>query len=198
MISKFLSPIYNKRTDEYVGDPINKARLALEILAETNSKCGTDYPVWIKLNGADFEADDKGLVFDDFLVIAKELTKNKIDAIEVSGGTFTGIYTPVRSKKHESHHLDYAKQLTDEVTVPIILVGGNRKLETIENILADTKIEAISMCRPFIREPNLVKRWAQGDTKEATCLACNGCFNPEGTTCFQDLTGDAKKRQKEV
>jgi 2,4-dienoyl-CoA reductase-like NADH-dependent reductase (Old Yellow Enzyme family) len=58
------------------------------------------------------------------------------------------------------------------------------------------KIEAISMCRPLIREPGLVKRWSQGDTKEATCLACNGCFNPEGTTCFQDLTGEAKKRQQ--
>ena len=198
LISKFLSPKYNKRTDEYGGDPLNRARLALEILAETKSKCGDDFPVWIKLNCTDFEADDKGLLFDDFLIIAKELAKNKIDAIEVSGGTITGIYAPLRSKEHESYHLDYAKQLTDETNVPIILVGGNRKLESIENILLDTKIEAISMSRPLIREPNLVKRWAQGDTKEATCLACNCCMNPEGTTCFHYLTGEAKKRQQEV
>lgn len=196
LISKFLSPMYNKRTDEYGGSPLNRARLALEILADTKSTCGDDYPVWIKLNCADFEVDDKGLVFEDFLIIAKALANNKIDAIEVSGGTFTGKYTPVRSKKHESYHLDYAKKLADETDVPIILVGGNRKIETIEKILAETKIEAISMCRPLIREPSLVKRWSQGDTKEATCLACNGCFNPEGTTCFQDLTGEAKKRQQ--
>jgi serine phosphatase RsbU (regulator of sigma subunit) len=188
--------MYNKRTDEYGGSPLNRARLALEILADTKSTCGDDYPVWIKLNCADFEVDDKGLVFEDFLIIAKALANNKIDAIEVSGGTFTGKYTPVRSKKHESYHLDYAKKLADETDVPIILVGGNRKIETIEKILAETKIEAISMCRPLIREPGLVKRWSLGDTKEATCLACNGCFNPEGTTCFQDLTGEAKKRQQ--
>ena len=198
LLNKFLSPAYNRRTDDYGGTPINNARIILEILKEIKLKCGKDYPVWIKLNSSDFHPTDEGLNEDDFLLIAKELSKNGIDAIEVSGGTLTGKNSPSRSKKHTAYHLGSAEKLAEDISVPVILVGGLRNIDTIDRIMAETKIAAISMSRPLIREPGLVKRWAAGDRQGAACIACNGCYNPNGTICFFELGDEEKAAQKEI
>ncbi len=198
LVSKFLSPIYNTRTDEYGGSVIKRANVILDILKEVKTKCGSDFPVWIKLNCSDFEHNNQGLTPDDFLEISKVLTSNGMDAIEVSGGTFVGKYQPSRSIKHEAYHLEYATKLSEQTNVSVISVGGFRKLETIEKALATTNISAVSLSRSLIREPALIKRWKEGDRKDAACINCNGCFNPEGSTCFQDLTGERKERQKKV
>jgi 2,4-dienoyl-CoA reductase-like NADH-dependent reductase (Old Yellow Enzyme family) len=170
----------------------------LEILHEIRTRCGRDYPVWVKLNCSDFDPAGQGLNEDDFPAIAGELAQNGIDAIEVSGGTFSGKYSPCRSKKHAAYHLECAKKLTEQVDIPVILVGGLRNIDTIDSIISNTKIDAISMSRPLIREPELVKRWKDGDRKDAECEACNGCFNPNGTQCFFKLSEEEKAKQKEV
>ncbi len=197
-LSKFLSPVYNRRTDEYGGGTLQRARIVLEILQETKKVCGREFPVWIKLNCSDFDRNENGLDEADFMIIAKEIARHGIDAIEVSGGTMAGRHTPCRSKKHEAYHLEAARNLAGEIKVPIVLVGGIRNPATIEKILSETEIAAVAMARPLIREPGLVKRWMDGDRKEAACIACNGCFNPEGTVCFHELTGEKKERQKEI
>jgi 2,4-dienoyl-CoA reductase-like NADH-dependent reductase (Old Yellow Enzyme family) len=198
LLSKFLSPVYNKRTDDYGGSPLKNARIIVDILKEIKTQCGKDYPVWVKLNCSDFGRNGEGLTFDDFLIAVKEIADNGIDAIEVSGGTMTGEHSPCRSKKHENYHLNYAKKLTKTVDTPVILVGGFRNIETIESVLSETALEAVSMCRPLIREPGLVKRWMGGERKIAACVACNGCFNPNGTRCYFELEGEEKANQKEI
>lgn len=197
LISKFLSPAFNRRTDAYGGSPENRARIVVEILREIKDRCGADYPVWIKLNCSDFGRNDEGLIFEDALVIAEKIAGEGIDAIELSGGTMTGAHSPARSRQHEAYHLDYAKKVTEAVDVPVILVGGIRNPDTIETILEETRIEAVSLCRPLIREPGLVKRWMEGDRKDAACVACNGCFNPKGAVCFFTLEGEERESQKE-
>lgn len=198
MLSKFMSPVYNLRDDEYGGSVLNRARIVKEILKEIKKTCGMGFPVWIKLNSNDFDRNENGLGESDFMAIAGELIDNGIDAIEVSGGTFAGTYSPCRSKKHVAYHLDAAKRLADVTDTSIILVGGVRNIDGIESILTDTNIAAVSMSRPFIREPYLVKRWMEGDLKDPSCISCNGCFNPEGTTCFHDLPKEKKSIQKEI
>ena len=84
------------------------------------------------------------------------------------------------------------------VDASVVLVGGIRSLDLAEEILANTGIEAISLCRPLIREPQMVKRWAEGDRKDATCVACNGCYNPNGTKCFFTLDDAEKEAQKNI
>lgn len=198
LLSQFLSPACNKRTDSYGGSPENNSRIILKILNEIKTRCGKDYPVWIKLNCSDFHPADKGLMPEDFMAIAKNLVKNGMDAIEVSGGTLTGKYLPSRSKKHAAYHLEYAKQLAGEVEASVILVGGLRSIDAIDQILSETSIAAISMSRPLIRESGLAKRWMEGDRKDAACIACNGCFNPNGTKCFFTLGEEEKAVQKEI
>ena len=198
LLSKFLSPVYNKRIDDYGGSPENNVRIIIEITHSIKQVCGNDFPVWIKLNSSDFGREDDAYDYDDFVQTASAVAKAGVDAIEVSGGTMTGKHSPVRSKSHQAYHLDYAKQIASKIDVPIISVGGFRTFEAAEQALANNSIDAISMCRPLIREPNLVNRWASGDHADATCVACNGCFNPTGTKCFFTLKGEEREAQKKV
>ncbi|MEI7451383.1 MAG: NADH:flavin oxidoreductase, partial [Desulfomonile sp.] len=115
LLNKFLSPAFNKRTDEYGGSSSKNIRIVLEILHEIKTRCGKDFPVWIKLNCSDFDPAGQGLNEEHFLTIAKELAQNGIDAIEVSGGSFSAEYSPCRHKSHAAYHLEYAKRLTEVV-----------------------------------------------------------------------------------
>lgn len=198
LLSKFLSPVYNQRTDAYGGSPENNTRIILEIIEAIKAACGADFPVWIKLNCSDFGREDNAYGFDAFMATAKAVADGGVDAIELSGGTMTGSHSPARSKSHSAYHLDEARKTAEIVDVPIISVGGFRNLETLESALATPNIEAVSMCRPLIREPGLVNRWAGDDRSDATCVACNGCFNPAGTRCFFELEGEERDAQKAV
>ena len=198
LVNRFLSPEFNTRTDEYGGSPENNRRLVLEILEEIKTRCDADFPVWIKLNGSDFSRNGGGLAQDDFLAVSRALAEKGLDAIEVSGGTMFGQFSPSRSKKHTAYHLDFAKALTEAVDVPVILVGGLRDIQTIDTVLAETGIEAVALSRSLIREPDLPRRWMNGDTREAACVSCNGCFNPKGTRCFFHLTEEEKAFQKRI
>lgn len=198
LLNKFLSPAYNKRTDKYGGDLNGRMQLAVDVLAEIKSSCGADFPVWIKLNCSDFKLDEEGITEREFLETAKALGKNGIDAIEVSGGSITGEHSAARPKKHSAYHLESAKKATQKTNADIILVGGMREVDAIETILSETDIKAVSLARPFVREPGLVKRWISGDRTKAKCVACNGCFNPSGLRCFFDLTDEEKEAQRAV
>lgn len=198
MLNKFMSPLYNQRTDEYGGDVYGRMKIVLDILSEIKSTCGENYPVWIKLSSTDFEVDNKGLNEEEFLVIGEQLAANGIDAIEVSGGSMAGIHSSARSKKYAAYHLDAAKKLSEKVDTPVILVGGLRDVNEMNNILSETKIEAFSMSRALVRESDLVKRWMNGDGTKAKCIACNSCFNPNGIECFFNLSKEKQQEYREM
>jgi 2,4-dienoyl-CoA reductase-like NADH-dependent reductase (Old Yellow Enzyme family) len=198
LVNRFLSPAFNTRDDEYGGSPENNRRLAIEILSAIKSRCGADFPVWIKLNGSDFAKDGKGFDRDMFLALSRDLAENGINAIEVSGGTLFGEHSPSRPKSHTAYHLDFARDLLKTVDVPVILVGGLRNINTIETLLSETGIQAVALSRSLIREPALVNRWMNGDLRDAECVSCNGCFNPKGTRCFFHLSEDEKAFQKRL
>ncbi|WP_372714675.1 NADH:flavin oxidoreductase [Ilyobacter sp.] len=198
LLSKFLSPTFNKRTDEYGGDTKRNMQIVVDIFKEIKTTCGKDFPVWIKLNSSDFETEDKGLTEEEFLVIGEELSKVGMDAIEVSGGTATGFYSAMRSLRHSAYHLESAKKLSEKVDSSVILVGGIRDVDTIDSILEDTKIEGISISRALVKEPGLVKRWQDGDRSPAKCVACNGCLNFKGLQCYFDLSPEEQEEQKPI
>jgi 2,4-dienoyl-CoA reductase-like NADH-dependent reductase (Old Yellow Enzyme family) len=142
---------------------------------------GPDFPVFVKLNGSDNL--DGGLDIRDAVHAARLLDAAKIDAIEVSGGTSaSGDKTPVRTKidkpRQEAYNLALAIEIKKEVSCPIMTVGGFRSLEVINKAVVEHGIDYISMARPFIREPRLIKRWKEGDPSPARCISCNGCFKP--------------------
>lgn len=195
LFSKWLSPAFNQRTDSYGGNTAGRVRVVLDVLRNIKRKCGDEYPVWIKMNSDDFSPE--GVTEELFLASAKLLADSGIDAIEVSGGTRSGKHLPSRPKRHSAYHRKAAERLASSVGTSVILVGGLRNIDEIESILGETDLEAISLCRPLLREPALIKRWADGDRADATCIACNGCFNPKGTQCIFLLSEEERAEQKE-
>jgi 2,4-dienoyl-CoA reductase-like NADH-dependent reductase (Old Yellow Enzyme family) len=197
LFNRWMSPIFNKRTDEYGGSIEANTKVIVETLQEIKKRCGSDFPVWIKLNSSDFQGEE-GVTEEIFLATSKLLAESGIDAIEVSGGTQYGEHTPARSKKFAAYHLGAAERLKKQVDTSVILVGGIRSIDKADEIFYTTKIDAISISRPLIREPGLVKRWTEGDRRDAECVACNGCFNPNGTKCFFQLSDYEKDVQKKI
>ena len=181
LINQFLSPLTNRRTDDYGGPVENRSRFLLEVYRRVRSEVGPDFPVFIKLNGSDNL--EGGFDIGDAVHVARLLDKEKIDAIEVSGGTSaSGEKTPVRTgidnRDREAYNLSLALEIKKAVQCPIMAVGGFRSLEVINKAVFENGIDYISMARPFIREPFLIRRWKEGDLSPARCISCNGCFKP--------------------
>jgi 2,4-dienoyl-CoA reductase-like NADH-dependent reductase (Old Yellow Enzyme family) len=181
LLSQFLSPAYNRRKDEYGGAIENRARVHLEVCKAIRQIVGTDYPILLKINSED--CIDNGLTIEDSVTAAKMLSDAGIDAIELSGGTLSsGKLSPSRAginkEGKEAYFKDAAAAYKKAIDVPLILVGGMRSLNVSEKIVNIGAADYISMCRPFIREPGLIKRWQSGDTSPAKCKSDNLCFGP--------------------
>lgn len=184
LLSQFITPYYNRRTDEYGGGIKNRARIILEIYSEIRARVGSDYPVMIKINCDDFM--DGGATLADSVALAKMLDELGIDAIEISGGSSgAGEKSPARRGIHtvekEAYHGEQAARIAEEIEAPVILVGGLRSPEVIEGLLDKTGIELFSLSRPLLSEPQLPNRWQSGDRARSRCVSCNGCLRmPKG------------------
>jgi 2,4-dienoyl-CoA reductase-like NADH-dependent reductase (Old Yellow Enzyme family) len=193
LLSQFLSPAFNLRTDEYGGSIENRARALMEVLRAVRSVVGPDYPVLVKMNGRDFI--DNGLSLEDSLQVGRMLAQGGIDAIELSGGVLTGgklspSRTGIHSEEKEAYFRQEAKAMREQTGVPLILVGGNRSFHMAENIVSGGIADYISMCRPLIREPGLINRWKSGNLAKSACISDNQCFGPamagEGIYCVTE------------
>lgn len=181
LLSQFLSPIFNRRQDNYGGSIENRARIHVEVIHAVRAAVGKDYPVLIKMNCADFA--ENGLSLEDSLVAGALFADAGLDAIELSGGLLTGgKLSPSRPGIHSADKEAYFRQeliaLKKKIRIPLILVGGIRSVEVAEKLVADGSADYIAMCRPLIREPDLVQRWKSGDTRRAECKSDNLCFEP--------------------
>lgn len=205
LLSQSLSPAFNRRSDRYGGSLQNRARLLLAVLSALRQAVGRDYPVLAKVNCADFV--DGGLEIDEALQVGRMLQDGGIDAIEVSGGTLvSGALSPIRqnitSEEKEGYFRQAAGRFKEELSVPIMLVGGIRSLSLAEKLLAEGVADYFSMARPFIREPDLIKRWQAGDTRKSTCLSDNLCNQAarsgEGLYCVVEkkLRGNKTSKAK--
>lgn len=195
-LSQFLCPHYNKRTDEYGGSIENRARIILEIYHEIRKTVGSDYPIFIKFNSEDFMED--GLTSEESIIVSKLLEEAGIDAIEVTGGNDSSLHVVennldavrkkvVFSKDKQSYFKAHAEKLAKAISIPVILTGGNRDADTMNEILNDTHIEYFGLCRTLIREPGLINEWKDGDYKTPKCISCNQCFNTHGKRCIFNL-----------
>jgi 2,4-dienoyl-CoA reductase-like NADH-dependent reductase (Old Yellow Enzyme family) len=190
LLSQFLSPKSNQRSDQYGGTLADRSRVVLEVLRRAREVVGRDYPVFIKLNSEDFV--DGGFSVEDMLELAGLLEEAEIDAIELSGGSTASEAKYSSSRlgavpKGEAYYRDAAKRFKQKTRVPLILVGGIRSLDVAEHLVAEGTADYIALSRPLICEPDLVSRWKSGDTAKSACISDNGCFNParngEGLRC---------------
>ena len=194
-LSRFISPLCNHRTDRFGGSVEARAQILREILHDMRQKTSADFSIIMKINCSD--RYEGGLTVSDFLTTCRLLSVGStaddgrrwrgLDAIEVSGN---GTSVPgIRAGVNEGYFLPAAKALAETIDVPVILVGGLRSIETMNDILNTTKIEYLSMSRPLIREPNLLNRWQQGDTRPSICVSCNTCYRTPHHQCIFTLRG---------
>jgi 2,4-dienoyl-CoA reductase-like NADH-dependent reductase (Old Yellow Enzyme family) len=183
LLSQFLSPALNQRTDEYGGTLEKRARLLLEVVRSVRKATGPAYPLLIKLNSEDFL--EGGLTRDEAVQAAAMLEAASVDAIELSGGTVASPekLSPSRPGKlkvpqDEVFYREAAKLYQARVGIPLMLVGGIRSYETADDLIRHGVADYISLGRPLICEPGLVKRWHNGDRRESDCASCNSCFAP--------------------
>lgn len=187
LLSSFLSPHTNRRTDEWGGSIENRARGLLEILRGVKSACGLNFPVIVKLNSTDFL--DDGLTLDDAIGIAGLLETAGIDGIEVSGGMAEAgrgsVWPGLRAEPEEGYFVENAARIKKAVGVPVFGLGGLRTLAVAERIVAEGLVDLVSLSRPLIRDPHLVKNFREGRVDRSECVSCNKCFNPRGIRCAE-------------
>lgn len=183
-LSRFISPAYNHRSDEYGGSAAGRGKIILDILRGVKD-AAPGLHVTMKINCSDFMPG--GLTSAESLEICQLCADAGIDSIEVSGnGTSVA---GIRAGVNEAYFKEFALALADAVSIPIILVGGHRSLESMESVLNEGKIEFLSLSRPLVREPDLPSRWQSGDTAPSKCVSCNMCYQTPGHKCVFRLKG---------
>ena len=189
LLSRFLSPYTNRREDDFGGTVEKRSHIVKEIIVRARKQVG-DFPILIKMNCTDYLAG--GVDIENFPALAQEIARAGVDAIELSGGMWECLFRPeeelgfrpvpapeshtrIRKPEQQSYFLPYAEKL--DLPIPVILVGGNRDIESLEAILQGGKVDFIALCRPLIREPGLPNRWRAGLGKRvAECVSCNSCI----------------------
>lgn len=177
-LSRFISPAYNHRSDAYGGSAAGRGKIILDILRGVKD-AAPGLHVTMKINCSDFMPG--GLTPAESLEICQLCADAGMDSIEVSGnGTSVA---GIRAGVNEAYFKEFALALADMVSIPIILVGGHRSLESMEKVLNEGKIEFLSLSRPLVREPDLPSRWQRGDTAPSKCVSCNMCYQTPGHKC---------------
>ncbi len=163
LLSSFLSPRANQRTDEYGGSLENRARFLLEVVRKVREAVGPDFPISVKLNSADFQKG--GFAFDDSLQVVQWLEEASTDLVEISGGTYEqpalmgsnveGMEereeqnVAPSTKAREAYFVDFAKAMQDAVKVPLMVTGGFRSRAAMEEALSSGAADLIGLGRPL-------------------------------------------------
>ena len=177
-LSRFVSPAVNHRKDQYGGSTENRARLVVEIIDGIREKA-PELHITAKINSSDFTYG--GLDEEESLAMCKLLCTAGLDSIEVSGnGTSV---SGIRPHRNEGYFVPFAARLAEEVNTPVIVVGGMRSLDVMEDVLNKTKIEMISLSRPLLREPDLPNRMKDGTCSVSKCVSCNACYSSPSHKC---------------
>ncbi|MBC8438157.1 MAG: NADH:flavin oxidoreductase [Deltaproteobacteria bacterium] len=178
LINQFLSTSRNWRKDQYGGSLKKRSLFLYQVYEAIRGAVGKEFPVFIKMSA--YDGFPGGVMPQDAIQVASALDAMGIDAIEVSAGTPEGAKKGgwdhiIPAPFKEGSLLKYALQIKEKVNCPVISVEGWR--DPLKIVQTLEKIDAVSMCRPFIREPDLANRWLGGDLSPALCISCNKCLD---------------------
>lgn len=181
LISQFLSPYVNRRTDEWGGELQGRTNFLRHVCHAVREQVGQTYPMIIKLGMMD--GLDGGLSADDGAQVVSLLEEMGLDAVEISGGIggkrLTNIRKGIRSETDEAYLLPLSRKARSATTLPLMLVGGFRSRVVMERILVERNADFISLCRPLISEPDLPNQMRLGLKQKSRCISSNNCW-PDG------------------
>ena len=169
LINQFLSPLHNLRTDEWGGTPEKRRKFLMDVYTEIRKQVGADFPIAIKLNSADFQKG--GFTEEDSLDVIKALAAAGIDLIEISGGTYeSGVAkAPQKSSTiaREAFFIDFAEKVRKHVTTPLMVTGGFRSAEGMNQALESNAFDVVGIARLMAIDPNAAKYLLAGmDSKQ--------------------------------
>ena len=179
LLSEFLSPVTNRRSDDYGGSLENRARLLLEVVRAVRSAVGPDFAVGVKLNSADFQKG--GFTNDECLQVVRWLNDCHIDLLEISGGSYeqprllghSGDAAQAQddrresTKQREAYFMTYAALIREAATMPLMVTGGFRSRDAMVDALASGDTDVIGLGRPLCVDPAFVQRLFERTTERA-------------------------------
>ncbi|MDD5482904.1 MAG: NADH:flavin oxidoreductase [Kiritimatiellae bacterium] len=180
LVSQFLSPLTNRRKDEWGSSLENRARFLRSVICAARRAVGKDFPVGVKIGACD--DDSGGLKMEETLQVAKWLETEGLDFIEISGGFRKDIaLRKVRPGVNEGYYLPFTARFKNELSIPVFAVGGLRSVVKMNEALALKQCDAIAMSRPLICQPDLPLILRAGG--ESACRGCSLCLlKPDGPT----------------
>ncbi|MDE0236338.1 MAG: NADH:flavin oxidoreductase [bacterium] len=215
LLSEFLSPATNRREDEWGGTLENRQRLLLETYRAMRAAVGDDYPITNKIGLWDYVPD--GLTVEEGRATVTMMDNAGVDAIEISAGLMSpkaesaARYVGVTRRRalqdkllhrvlaapvKEAYYLEETRRHRATARGKTILVGGVRTIELMNEVIEDGSADFVSLARPFIREPDLVRQIEGGRTGMVDCVSCNICLMHEGSVplkCWRESNVDLLK-----
>lgn len=198
LIAQFRSPLTNTRDDEWGGSQERRDRLAVAIIRAIRAQLPSDKALTMKVGLQDLVDEPGGLRVDDALEGVKSFVGAGLDGVEVSSNLMSDyvsasirpyvavtrrralsdllVHRVGKAPEAETYFLDYADAVRAGVDTKVILVGGIRRLDTINALISGGRADFVSMARPFIREPDLVNRLHTGRQTTPACVSCNICL----------------------
>jgi 2,4-dienoyl-CoA reductase-like NADH-dependent reductase (Old Yellow Enzyme family) len=180
LLSQFLSPFTNRREDDWGGNLQNRLRFHYEVYKSIRERVGKDYPVMIKI-GVQDEVPG-GLRLSEGIQTARSMAEWGFDALEISQGLRgarwegTEQRAHIRSKEQEAYFRAWCQAVKKKVDIPVMMVGGLRSPDLMEEIIQQGEADFISLCRPLIREPGIIREWERGHLRKSACISCNKCY----------------------
>ncbi|MCL4459914.1 MAG: FAD-dependent oxidoreductase [Chloroflexi bacterium] len=177
LITQFLSPYTNRRTDDYGGSLKNRMRFLLEIVQRIRQMLGADYPILCRLSGSEFV--EGGLSIKDTVLIAQELEAAGVNAIDVSAGIYESCYWTFPSMAMPRGCMVHlAEAVKKAVNIAVITVGRINDPLLAKQILQEKRADLVAMGRPLLADPELPKKAAEGRLEDIRpCIACNDCID---------------------
>jgi len=171
LVSQFLSPTHNQRTDKWGGTLENRMRFVSEVYKAMRKEVGDKFPVSIKLNSADFQKG--GFTKEDSMAVVQNLSEQGMDLIEISGGTYetpamTGAKFKESTQKREAYFLEYCEEVRKVAKSPLMLTGGFRTSQGMNDALAGGACDMIGLARALAVNPDFPNQLLSGKNVQST------------------------------
>lgn len=181
LLGAFLSPLRNKREDEYGGSLMNRARLLFEVIDAIKAKCGKDFPIILRISGS--EKIEGGNKVEDLKTLVPHLIAHGIDAFEISGGSQYELPNKIMPSHGENPatNLAEAKEIKKISSVPVLLVGKINRPQLALDVVESGDVDGIVIGRALLADPTFVLKTKEGRFSEiAPCVGCLvGCVGEQ-------------------
>ena len=176
-LSRFINPNFNTRDDKYGGNTFNRLRIVLEMIKVI--KENTKLHINCRLNA--FDGSTNGMTLDETINVAKILEKHGVDSLQITRPRSPQYFT--KENKEKNPLIEATNKIIENISIPVILGGGASSQNQINDMLNNSKIDFISMQRPFVADPSFLVEWQINGNGESICKTCNNCYWKKTSTC---------------